>query len=92
MQSATYDLSHLTKDQLIDLLESLVKNAPYQGMSFFGARPFDRADASKVVNGYIDYYCGKPIKIDFRDLTSVDPRLYNRDAGPGAFEAVLKSI
>ena len=29
---------------------------------------------------YIDYFCGKPIKIDFRNII-INPSLYDRDAG-----------
>lgn len=38
---------------------------------------------------YIDYLEGRCIKIDFSNLTRVDPHLYDRDMGPGAFAAVV---
>lgn len=34
---------------------------------------------------YIDYFCGRCIKCNFSNLKAVDPRLYDRDFGQGAF-------
>jgi len=42
--------------------------------------------------GYIDYIAGRCIKIDFSDLTKIDPRLYDRDAGEGAFKRIISEL
>lgn len=47
---------------------------------------FDEEAAKRAVQGYIDHFCGRCIKIDFgRDEVSFD-----RDAGQGAAEACLE--
>ena len=43
-------------------------------------------------DAYFDYHCGKPMKLDLRDLSSVSTRLYNRDAGDGVFEKIVKEL
>ena len=40
----------------------------------------------------IDYLGGRCIKTNFSDLTKVDTRLYNRDAGEGAFERIVAQL
>lgn len=41
---------------------------------------------------YIDYLNVRCIKINFTNLTRVDPYLYNRDMGPNAFENVIAQL
>lgn len=41
---------------------------------------------------YIDYFEGRCIKIDFSDPTQVNPWLYNRDMGAGAFERIANKL
>ena len=41
---------------------------------------------------YIDYLNGRCIKTDFSDLTKVSTRMYNRDAGEGAFEKIVNQL
>jgi len=52
---------------------------------------FDKAAAEKAVTGYIDYFCGKAIKTDLSE-DKVDPYLYDRDAGAGAFARAVASV
>ena len=40
---------------------------------------------------YIDYFCGRCIKTDISG-DSVNPRLYDRDAGDGEFARIVKSL
>jgi len=62
--------------------------------SFFAHRPDmaptfnDKEAIVAIQRGYIDYFCGRCIK---SDLTKnfVSPRMYDRDAGDGAF---LKAV
>ena len=55
------------------------------------APSFDEKSAEKAVTGYIDYFCGRPIKIDL-SKDEVNPRLYDRDAGQGTFEQIISEI
>ena len=78
----------------VALLAVLCKGQKPAG--FFDANPwtvpgFDRANAAQVVTRYIDYYCGKAIKADLSRDT-VDPWLYDRDAGKGAFARAVASF
>lgn len=41
---------------------------------------------------YINYIAGRGIKVSFRDLTKVNTFMYNRDMGPGTFEAVVAEL
>lgn len=44
-----------------------------------------------LVDGrHIDYYHGRPIKIFFGD--AIDPAMYDRDAGTGAFQRVVDKL
>ena len=53
---------------------------------------FDEFEAHKAINGgYIDYFCGRCIKTDLRK-NSVSPRLYDRDAGEGAFLRAVQAV
>ena len=45
----------------------------------------------KAVKCHIDYFCGRAIKTDL-SKDSVDPYLYDRDAGQGTFQKVVDSI
>ena len=51
------------------------------------------ADAVRAIgdDGYVDYFAGRPIKVDFRG-DEIDPRMYDRDAGSGAAERVIASL
>ena len=52
---------------------------------------FDRELAKEAVKKYIDYFCGRCIKSDLSNA-SVDPWLYNRDAGAGALERIVQKL
>jgi hypothetical protein len=53
------------------------------------APPFDESLATSAVGKYIDYFCGRCIKCDLsKDF--VDPAMYDRDAGDGAFAQIAK--
>lgn len=77
------------------LLHSLWKGQVTE--SFFGSNSvsppdFNEDQATKVAKaGYIDYYCGRAIKTDL-SKDAVDPWLYDRDAGKGEFQRIVKEI
>lgn len=50
----------------------------------------ERAEAY-VAQGYIDYCDGRGIKIDF-SKDELDTRLYDRDAGEGRGEAIIRRV
>lgn len=43
-------------------------------------------------NNYLGYLSGRCIKTDFSDLSAVETRLYDRDAGQGAFAKIVSSL
>lgn len=64
--------------------------------SFFAIVPrttptFDENKAKTAVKGYIDYFCGRAIKTDLSKDT-IDPYLYDRDAGTGTFQRVVNNL
>ena len=78
----------------IKLLQALVQRTAFIGfnaqMGYHGPS-FDEAKAREAVKRRIDYYCGKPIKCDLSG-DEVDPWLYDRDAGQGAFARCVESV
>ncbi len=86
-----------------DLDICLVIKALWNNMepaSFFrysGIKPPPEPSADDIMSQlenskYIDYLNGRCIKTDFSDLTKVDTRLYNRDAGNNAFENIVAQL
>ena len=76
----------------VNLLYALWNNV-LPARFFAGRSPpsFDRRRAATAVLSYIDYYDGRCIKCDLSG-NEVNPRLYDRDAGPGAFARVLAAL
>ena len=75
------------------LLEAMVRGTNFPSAiaelsSYFG----DTTSAEIVaIAGRIDYYNGKPIKTDLRGNT-VEPFLYDRDAGSGALSRIVLKL
>ena len=85
------DIRNLDKVKLLFLL--------WRGSSparFFDTAPiyppsFNKEQAESAVKSRIDYFCGRCIKLDLsKDF--VDPWLYDRDAGVGAFERIVSTM
>ena len=55
------------------------------------APSFDWKQARQAVESRIDYFCGRGIKCDLSG-DDVDPWLYDRDAGKGAFQKIVESL
>jgi hypothetical protein len=53
--------------------------------------PFDNSEAIRAVTSYIDYFCGRLIKTDISGDTA-DPRFYDLEFRPGAFQRVVDSM
>ena len=84
------DISGLDK---VELLWMLYVNQKIQGFcELYGLppRPSD-AEARAAVGGMIDYFGGKAIKTDLSGST-VNPFLYDRDAGAGAFARIVEQM
>lgn len=78
----------------VELLQRLHRGQIIAG--FFAGNPslapaFDVDKAADAVTSYIDYFCGRAIKTDL-SKDSVDPRLYDRDAGAGKFAQIVKQM
>lgn len=63
--------------------------------SFFAYQPrpkFSESEAEQVVTeSYIDYFCGRPIKMDLSGDT-LNPQLYDRDAGARKCASVVNKL
>lgn len=76
----------------VDLLQALhARQVPAGFFGGFSGPSFDKEKAKEAVKQYIDYFCGRAIKTDVSKDT-VDPWLYDRDAGQGAFQSVVDSL
>lgn len=91
------DISGLDRMVLLKALWSNAKPAAFftMGLGFSkGAPGWDEEEAKKeIFNGYVDYVCGRCIKCYlFCESTTVDPGLYDREYGDGAFSKVVASL
>ena len=75
------------------VLTALAGGTSPRGLGFFSGQTAteDEARATIERDPYVDYFAGRPIKVDFRG-DEIDPRLYDRDAGSGAAERVIASL
>lgn len=91
----TIDVSHLDLNTLIKALWKNMFSARYFSMSDIAPPPEPSNDEINRTLGsrkYIDYLAGRCIKTDFSDLSKVNTRLYNRNAGDGAFERIVAEL
>jgi hypothetical protein len=91
MSTNVVDIKNVDKVALLHELWSGMKPAV-----FFAAHPsmipsFDADKARDAVGDYIDYFDGRCIKTDISKDTA-DPRLYDRDAGAGAFARAVARV
>lgn len=85
------DISNVDR---VALLKGLWENqitAGFFTLNAVLAPSFDEELAKKAVEGRIDYFYGRAIKTDL-SKDSVDPYLYDRDAGQGTFQKVVDSL
>lgn len=96
----TIDVSDLDQYSLIKALWRNMKPASFfnsftamaAGLTPPSEPSNDEIDRTFHSGKYIDYLAGRCIKTDFGDTTQVNTRLYNRDAGEGAFEKIVASL
>jgi hypothetical protein len=92
--STTIDISKLSKARV---LAALFNSSRQQGLGFLdsrGAKPMSEEEAEKVIAEqglYFDYLRGRVMKVSL-DGDSLEPRLYDRDNGPGAAERALAPL
>jgi hypothetical protein len=86
------DISGLDRVQLLRHLWEKSKVAGFFGM-YGGPTPSFGSERrpEDAVSGYIDYFCGRVIKTDLRD-DEINPYLYDRDNGKGAFQRVVDTM
>ena len=88
----TIDITEVDKVKLLEEMWKGVKPAAFFAMSGTFPPNFDRSKASEAVkNGYIDYFMGRCIKTDLSGDT-INPRLYDRDAGQGTLSKIVKTL
>ena len=88
MQTNKIDIKGLDK---VQLLMALWKNTQpeYKG---WGVQSFDYNGAKEAVLNYIDYYCGKPIKLDLSKDYIDNTFGYDRDAGDGKCQQIIQEL
>lgn len=86
------DISHLSKAKV---LAALYNNARPLGMGFlhYTRDPMTEDEAAELLKeyDYFDYLKGRVMKVRLRG-DNLDTRLYNRDNGDGAAEAVIQKL
>ena len=85
------NISGLSKVKLLERLWARMKPAAYFAFNPSPAPSFNKEEATKAVEGHIDYFCGRCIKSDLSGNTAYTS-LYNRDAGIGTFEKVVERM
>ena len=84
------NISNIDKVQLLRALWENMKPSRFNMMRGIAIQ-FNEREAENAISGYVDYFCGRCIKIDFSE-DIVDPRLYERDAGIGKFQQIVDSL
>ena len=77
----------------VELLKSMGRTSKSKFFTFnlVAAPVFDQEEAKKAIKNHIDYFCGRAIKTDI-SKDEINTYLYNRDAGAGKFESIVKSM
>lgn len=91
--SSTVDITGVDKRKLLKCLWENSKPAVFFTMSGMPAPKFNEDEAGRQMhqNGYFDYVCGRSIKCDL-SKNYVDPTLYDRDNGFGAFKKCVEKV
>jgi len=96
MQAAQNEISLVGVDKA-EVLAALYNASKPLGMGFlaFDPAPMTRDEAAVILEsshtGYVDYCKGRVMKVDLsRDV--LDPRLYDRDNGPGAALRAIRHL
>lgn len=87
--SGQISITGLDKVKLLEYLWRAQNKASFFALFPQSAPDFDKELAKTAVTTYIDYFQGRAIKADLSG-DSVDPWLYDRDAGAGRFQQIVK--
>ena len=82
----------LDEEMKVDVLRALWMAGSPQGLGFMALQNFDECEAKRAVKGYVDYFYGRCIKVDFSKsiIEDIDAfALYDRDNGEGAAKRAL---
>ena len=91
----TIDFSGFTEEEVLYLLWLNAKDAP-----FFAETNTVNHEVATIENAreklskskFVDFFCGRPIKISFRSFPLLDGMLYNRDNMPNTVFKVLLQL
>lgn len=88
------DISHLNiYDVILALWHNMKPAAFFTNIPWLAPGEPTHEEIDKALeHGHIDYLNGRCIKTYFRDLKKVDTTMYNRDAGPDAFENIITKL
>jgi hypothetical protein len=94
IKSEMVDVTGIDRKELLEALWNNAQPAAFYILQNIDPPPFKLESAMKTTHGtYVDYACGRCIKADvFRKEDVIDPRLYDRDHGEGAFQRVVDSL
>jgi len=87
------NIKDLDRDRLLEELWNRSKPALFYTSTGLPAPVFNLEKYKREISedGYIDYFCGRLIKTNLSgDI--VDPYLYDRDNGEGAFQSVVDKL
>lgn len=79
------DASNCDKVKLIRALWRNTGVATFYSLNLVAPPPEPSDEDILNHDPYFDYLKGRPIKTNFEDMSKLDPRLYDRDAGQGVF-------
>lgn len=88
------NIAGLDRDILLQALWENSAPASFFMFSIMAPPAFDIVRAKQELhrNGYADYICGRVIKADIYSSDTVDPKMYDRDIGQGAFQKVVDKL
>lgn len=77
-----------TKYKLLLALHAAARMCSVDDIKVIESKERGIGEPDVVISGYVEYYCGRRINIDFRS-DIIDPQLYNRYNGDGVYEYVF---
>ena len=89
--STLIDISKLNKTELLKQLWMKQTVAGFFRINNITPLSFDDEKAKTAITDYIDYFSGRAIKTDLSKDT-VDPYMFDRDAGRGTFAKIVEKM
>ena len=85
------NIKGIDKVQLLEELWTAQKVASWFSFHPVQVPLFDRVKAQEAVKEEIDYFQGRAIKLNLSN-DSIDPWVYDRDAGQGTFKKIVDQL